>query len=72
MRNTIAREIAREARRKPRAPKYSIAYDSKRSGERQRGQFPQFSSYADAKKHAASLNASMPIKGQGKYVVIEL
>lgn len=55
-----------------RTPKYSIAYDSKRSGEKQRGQHPTFSSYRLAKKAAAEMNARMAIKGVGQYVVIEL
>jgi hypothetical protein len=59
-------------KRTKREPKYSIAYDSKRSGEVQRGQYPKFSSARDAAKECARLNATNPFPTSGRYVVIDL
>lgn len=59
-------------KRTKRAPKYSIAYDSKRSGETGRKQYPTFTSYAAAKKAVAEMNRKNMFPTSGSYVVIEL
>ncbi len=55
-----------------REPKYSICWDSKRSGEVQRGQYPRFSSAKEAAKECARLNAGNRFPTSGRFVVIDL
>lgn len=55
-----------------RRPKYSLAYESRRSGEVQRGQHPTFSSLNEAVEACKQLNAARTFRASGVYVVIDL
>lgn len=60
-----------------RAPKYSIAWCDRNGEERQRKQYPSFSSYAQARAEVKKLNDARRIKWSpsgdvGSFVVIEL